>query len=70
MSHTEGDMSDNVSILPSRGAAAERASAGNLKRVWSNHGRRRDWFSAAQAEGREILRHAVEVKNVWTPYGE
>jgi aldehyde dehydrogenase (NAD+) len=52
------------------GAAAERAAADNLKRVWSNHGRRYDWYSAAQAEGREILRHAVMVKNVWAPYGE
>lgn len=54
----------------SGGAAVERASAGNLKRVWCNHGRAYDWFSAAQAEGREVLRHAVEVKNVWAPYGE
>lgn len=52
------------------GAAVERAAAGNLKRVWSNHGRARDWFSAAQSEGREVLRHAVTVKNVWAPYGE
>ncbi len=55
---------------PTGGAAVERAAAGNLKRVWSNHGRRRDWYSAAQAEDREVLRHAVEVKNVWAPYGE
>ena len=52
------------------GAAVERTSAGNLKRVWSDHGRRRNWFSDAQAEGREVLRHAVNVKNVWAPYGE
>ena len=54
----------------SGGAAVERAAAGNLKRVWSDHGRKRDWFSDVQAEGREVLRHAVEVKNVWVPYGE
>ena len=52
------------------GAAVERAAAGNLKRVWSNHGRGRDWYSSAQCEGREVLRHAVAVKNVWAPYGE
>lgn len=51
-------------------AAVERASAGNLKRVWSDHGRRRDWYSNRQAEGREVLRHAVNVKNIWAPYGE
>ena len=54
----------------SGGAVVERAAAGNLKRVWSDHGRKRDWFSDVQAEGREVLRHAVEVKNVWVPYGE
>ena len=48
----------------------ERASVGNLKRVWANHGRRRDWHDPAQAEGREFLRHAVQVKNIWVPYGE
>ena len=48
----------------------ERASVGNLKRVWANHGRRRDWHDPAQAEGREFLRHSVQVKNIWVPYGE
>ena len=48
----------------------ERASVGNLKQIWTNHGRRRDWDNPAQAEGREFLRHAVQVKNIWVPYGE
>jgi aldehyde dehydrogenase (NAD+) len=48
----------------------EKASVGNMKRTWVNDGRRRDWYDAAQAEGREFLRHAVQVKNVWVPYGE
>ncbi len=48
----------------------ERASVGNLKRVWANHGLRRDWHDPVQAEGREFLRHAVQVKNIWVPYGE
>jgi hypothetical protein len=26
-----------------------------------------DW---AKAEGREFLRRATQVKNIWTPYGE
>ena len=56
--------------LATGGAAMERAAAANLKRVWSNHGRKYDWFSDQQAEGREVLRHAVAVKNVWAPYGE
>ncbi|MFQ5439085.1 MAG: aldehyde dehydrogenase family protein [Paracoccaceae bacterium] len=45
----------------------ERISAHDLKRTWVNHGRARDW---SQAEGREFLRHATEVKNIWIPYGE
>ena len=48
----------------------ELASIGNMKRTWVNYGRRRDWFDRTQGEGRELLRHAVQVKNIWVPYGE
>lgn len=48
----------------------ERESAGNLKRTWVNYGRRRDWFDAEQGQGPEYLRRAVQVKNIWVPYGE
>ena len=51
-------------------AEVEKASATNLKRVWVNHGLERDWFDPGQGEGREFLRQATEVKNVWIPYGE
>ncbi|PJE27691.1 aldehyde dehydrogenase (NAD+) [Pseudooceanicola antarcticus] len=44
----------------------ERESAGNLKRTWVNNGLGRDW---EQAEGREFLEQATEVKTVWVPYG-
>lgn len=54
----------------SGGAAVEKASAGNLKPVWSNNGQRIDWLSARQAQGEEYLRHASQVKNIWIPYGE
>jgi aldehyde dehydrogenase (NAD+) len=48
--------------------ACELASCGNMKQTWcSAHGR--DWTSA-DAEGREFLRHATQVKNIWIPYGE
>jgi aldehyde dehydrogenase (NAD+) len=51
------------------GAAVERASAGNMKRTWVlTHPR--DWFDARQGEGREFLREATQVKNIWIPYGE
>jgi aldehyde dehydrogenase (NAD+) len=51
------------------GAAAEKASAGNLKSTWSNDGRARDWFSASQGQGPDFLRRATQVKNIWVPYG-
>ncbi|GAC1649002.1 MAG: aldehyde dehydrogenase family protein [Gemmatimonadaceae bacterium] len=48
-------------------AAVERASAGNMKRTWCES-TPRDWIN--DGEGREFLRHAVEIKNIWIPYGE
>ncbi|MCW6506872.1 aldehyde dehydrogenase family protein [Lichenifustis flavocetrariae] len=51
-------------------AAVEKASAANLKGTWVSDGRVRDWFSAEQGQGREYLRHATQVKNIWVPYGE
>ena len=51
-------------------AAAKRLSAGNLKQVWSNEGRRINFFSAREGEGRWYLDHAFQVKNIWVPYGE
>jgi aldehyde dehydrogenase (NAD+) len=49
--------------------AVELASASNMKRTWTSS-RPRDWIDPRQAEGREFLRHASEVKNIWIPYGE
>ncbi|MGH7500401.1 MAG: aldehyde dehydrogenase family protein [Longimicrobiales bacterium] len=49
---------------------AESLSAGNMKRTWCAHGRERDWFDAEQGQGREFLREATQVKNIWIPYGE
>ncbi len=51
-------------------AAVEAASAGNLKATWVSHGRRRDWLSRDQGQGHDYLRRAVQVKNIWIPYGE
>ncbi len=48
----------------------EFSSAGNMKRTWVNYGARRDWMDTMQGEGEEFLREAVQVKNVWVPYGE
>jgi aldehyde dehydrogenase (NAD+) len=49
---------------------AKSLSTGNLKQVFTNEGCAIDWFDAAQGEGKWWLRHAVQVKNVWVPYGE
>nr|MCU0619314.1 aldehyde dehydrogenase family protein [Gemmatimonadaceae bacterium]MCU0627373.1 aldehyde dehydrogenase family protein [Gemmatimonadaceae bacterium] len=51
-------------------AMVERESAGNMKRTWCEAAGTRDWFSPVQGEGREFLRHATQVKNIWIPYGE
>ncbi len=42
----------------------EKASAGNLKRTWVNHGKQ------IEPSARDMLAAATEVKNIWIPYGE
>jgi aldehyde dehydrogenase (NAD+) len=49
--------------------AVERASASNMKRTWCEW-KPRAWLRAADGEGREFLRAATQVKNIWIPYGE
>jgi aldehyde dehydrogenase (NAD+) len=44
-------------------------SAGNLKPAWVDHGRSRDWLDLVQGQGRDYLRRACQVKNIWVPYG-
>jgi len=51
------------------GAEVERASAGNMKRTWVEW-HPKDWKDGRQGEGREFLREATQVKNIWIPYGE
>jgi aldehyde dehydrogenase (NAD+) len=48
----------------------EALSAANLKRTWVNHGKARDWLSPTRGEGRQFLREACQVKNIWLPYGD
>ena len=65
---------DDVDSLWCVGEAAlcrtvEAESIGNLKRVWTSNGAAVDWRGGA-AEGDAWLRRAVEVKNVWVPYGD
>lgn len=49
--------------------AVEFASASNMKRTWCR-ATVTDWYDVAEGEGREFLREATQVKNVWIPYGE
>jgi aldehyde dehydrogenase (NAD+) len=49
--------------------AVEQASAANLKRTWTEWDGR-EWLDPRVGEGREFLRRAVQVKNIWIPYGE
>ena len=48
----------------------ERLSAGNMKQTWTEPGHARRWRAREQGEGREFLRRATQVKNIWIPYGE
>ncbi len=48
---------------------ARPSSIGNLKRVWTAKGHTLDWQSE-QFSGDSFLRRAIEVKNVWVPYGD
>ncbi len=66
---------DGVDALWYFGSAAgskmvEEASIGNLKQTWVNHSKIRNWTDPEQGEGREFLRRATQVKNIWVPYGE
>lgn len=51
-------------------AMVEKASCGNLKATWVNNGKARDWLDTRQGQGRDYLRRATQVKNIWLPYGE
>nr|WP_256483416.1 aldehyde dehydrogenase family protein [Aliihoeflea sp. 40Bstr573] len=46
---------------------AEAESAGNLKRVWTSNGKAVDWTVQPHDL---LLPRAIEVKNVWVPYGD
>jgi aldehyde dehydrogenase (NAD+) len=52
---------------PEGAKAVEQMSAGNLKVTWCPLNR--DWLSS-DGQGREFLRRATQIKNIWVPYGE
>ena len=47
----------------------EYASAENMKRTWVNYGKQYNW-NDPKTEGKDFLRHATQIKNIWVPYGE
>jgi len=51
-------------------AMVKAASIGNLKQTWTNDRHDFDWFKAAPQDSNYAMRHAVQVKNIWVPYGE
>jgi aldehyde dehydrogenase (NAD+) len=55
---------------PALSTMTEKASTGNLKRIFTDYGKAWDWMDPAQGEGQLFLRRATDVKNVWIPYGE
>jgi aldehyde dehydrogenase (NAD+) len=48
----------------------EEQAAESMKRTWVNYGLFHDWENDEQGQGEAFLRHAVEIKNIWIPYGE
>ena len=42
----------------------------DMKRTWVNYGKQYDWTDDEQLEGRYVLQKAVEIKNIWVPYGD
>jgi aldehyde dehydrogenase (NAD+) len=54
---------DTISLI-------ESTSIENIKRLWCNESKDRDWAIQKQGEGLEFLRQATEIKNIWAPYGD
>lgn len=47
----------------------ELEAAESMKRTWVNNDKYFDWQSSQQGEGELFYRKAVEIKNIWVPYG-
>jgi len=51
-------------------ADVEKRSAGNLKATWTVDSSGLDWHDPTALRGTRLLNRAVQVKNIWVPYGE
>ena len=49
---------------------AKALSIGNLNQVFTSEGRTVDCFDTRQAKAAGSFGHAVQIKNIWVPYGE
>jgi aldehyde dehydrogenase (NAD+) len=69
---SEHEMVDGVWSFstPDVAETIERGSAQSIKRTWIRDAKTIDLYDPQQGEGREFLRQATEVKNIWIPYGE
>jgi aldehyde dehydrogenase (NAD+) len=47
----------------------EREAAATMKRTWVNYGKYFDWQNEQQLSTEFLLQKAVEIKNIWVPYG-
>ena len=65
MSQTDPAMSNNVSILPTSGEPRRNPSM-EFEPEWLDELR----VNTSAVKCQEVSRHAVNVKNVWAPYGE
>lgn len=54
-------------LTPGLAEEVERLSVGNLKQTWISE---TNWIQEPLSSPDYILRHATQVKNVWTPVGE
>jgi len=48
----------------------ETVAADNMKRTWVSGGKAYDWYDVGQVAGPALLERAVEIKNIWVPYGD
>ena len=51
-------------------AMVNKMSVGNLKRIWLLENNLNCWYNQKSSYYKECLKHSVEIKNIWIPFGE
>ena len=51
-------------------AMVNELSVGNLKRIWLLENNLNCWYDKNSSYYKEFLKHSVEIKNIWIPFGE